>query len=152
MAGSNHKAQGGKELISRGFDLTKLNTTGDISSEIRNKPVPRQGTRIFDDGSFFAFLDREYIDNVDLPEGHQSSLSRVIYAMGGIIFLVGALESFTVPQLIGKSALSHLSLSGIGLLTAFIVGMVFVGFGKGVELIVHRRHKPLPSGEDASNN
>ncbi len=97
------------------------------------------------DGSFlFSVMDREYDELSNLPEvNHRnSSLSTLIYVIGAIIFLMGTLEGFAAAQIAKTSSISSLHLSGIGLLTAFIVGIVFITFGKVIELIIYRsNHK-----------
>ena len=108
--------------------------TGEPKSEL----FYNRGKRRDSDLNLFAVIDREYILN--LPEGNQqkSSLSTLIYVLGVIIFLMGAMEGFTAAQLAATSSISELQLSGIGLLTAFLTGVAFVGFGKVVEFIIFR--------------
>jgi len=112
-------------------------------SKMKKGPFYARDNRRFYDFNPLAVIDREYIDVLNSPEGKNkpSSLSTVIYILGAIIFFLGAIEGITTAQLIGASSVSDLKLSGIALLTAFITGMIFIGFGKVVELIIYRSNK-----------
>ena len=113
------------------------------ASKMKKGTFYDRDNRKFYDFNPFTIIDREYIETLNSPEGKnkQSSLSKVIYVLGAIIFLLGAIEGFTTAQLIGTSSISDLQLSEIALLTAFITSMIFIGFGKVVELIIYRSNK-----------
>jgi len=123
-------------------------------SGMKNELLYRRDQRNFYGFNPFAIIDREYLELLNLPEGknNKSSFSGVIYIIGVTIFLLGVIESFTVVQLIGTNSFRDLQLSGIGLLTAFISSMIFVGFGKAVELIVFRGKKALRASGQAMQN
>jgi hypothetical protein len=120
--------------------MTVNDQENEKTSELKNELFKNRGQRRYYGFNLFTVIDREYVENLSFPEGNnkKSTLSTVIYMFGVIIFFLGAIESFTVAQLIGTNSLRNMQLSGIGLLTAFISGMIFIGFGKVVELIVKK--------------
>jgi hypothetical protein len=131
------------ERLNRGLDQKKFYDAKDISSEMKNELFYGRDQRKYYDFILFAVIDREYNEILNLPEGNnkKSSLSTLIYIIGATIFLLGAIEGLTAAQLTKTSSLSDLQLSGIALLTALISGMIFIGFGKVIELIVYRSNK-----------
>jgi hypothetical protein len=120
-----------------------VNDQGNHKTSRMKKELSYDKQRKFYDFNLFSVIDREYIEISNWPEGKnkKSSLSTVIYILGAIIFLLGSIEGITSAQLIGTSSSSDLQLSGIALLTAFISGIIFIGFGKVVELIIYRSNK-----------
>jgi hypothetical protein len=123
--------------------MTVNDQENEKASKIKKELFYDRDNRKFYNFNLFSVIDREYFEILNLPEGKnkKSSLSTVIYFLGAIIFLLGALEGITTAQIIGTNSISDLQLSGIALLTAFITSMIFIGFGKVVEFIIYRSNK-----------
>ena len=94
--------------------------------------------------SLFDVLDKDYYEIFKSPEGKRgrASFSKLTYIIGVAIFLVGVIEGSVAAQFTKFRSLRDWQLYGLVLLTALVTAIVFVGFGKVVELIIYKSNKP----------
>ena len=123
--------------------MTEKDQENEKTNALNNELLLGRNTRNYSDFNLFDVMDRDYKGGLNLPEGKdtKSSFSRLTYVIGAAIFLIGVTEGSVAAQFTKFRSLNELQLYGLVLLTAFVSGMVFIGFGKAIELIIFRSDK-----------
>ena len=124
--------------------MTESDQEKEKTNNLKNEITYGRSTRNYNDFMLFNILDRGYRELINFPEGKnkKSSFSRLIYVIGAVIFLVGAIEGSVAAQFTKFRSLNDWQLYGLVLITALVTAIVFAGFGKAVELIIYRSNKP----------